>query len=72
MTRKCEVCGCEIPQERLDIIPETTVCVNCTAEEKVEGLMVFTHKTAPSIVIFHPGEKEAIRRAKRFSTRARK
>jgi len=67
----CEICGSKIPQERLDIIPETTVCVNCTTEERVEGLMVFQHKTAPSIVIFRPNEKEAIRRAKRFNTRAR-
>lgn len=71
MIRKCEICDSEIPQERLDVIPETRVCVNCTTEERVEGMMVFDHKTAPRIVIFHPSEKEAIRQAKRFGTRAR-
>jgi len=71
MNSVCEVCGYDIPQERLDVLPETKVCVNCTTEEKVQGLMVWSHKTAPCIVIFHPSEKEAIRRAKRFDARAR-
>ncbi|HHX45310.1 MAG TPA: hypothetical protein GX714_15180 [Chloroflexi bacterium] len=28
----CEVCGVEIPAERLEIMPETTLCVNCASK----------------------------------------
>ena len=28
----CEKCGEKIPQERLNIVPETTVCVRCASE----------------------------------------
>jgi len=28
----CEVCGVEIPVERLEIMPETTLCVNCASK----------------------------------------
>lgn len=28
----CEKCGEAIPQERLDIVPETTLCVRCAGE----------------------------------------
>ena len=27
--RKCEFCGCSIPQERLTILPQTKRCVEC-------------------------------------------
>lgn len=26
----CEICGAEIPHERLEILPETTTCVKCS------------------------------------------
>ena len=25
----CEECGCELPIERLEVLPETTLCVRC-------------------------------------------
>jgi DnaK suppressor protein len=28
----CEMCGAEIPAERLEIMPETTVCVRCAGK----------------------------------------
>ncbi|MGI5917147.1 MAG: TraR/DksA C4-type zinc finger protein [Anaerolineae bacterium] len=33
----CEKCGMPIPQERLDIMPETTFCVRC-ASEREQGI----------------------------------
>lgn len=29
MTRRCEICGREIPQKRLDAIPSATLCAPC-------------------------------------------
>jgi DksA/TraR C4-type zinc finger protein len=26
----CRICGAEIPQERLEVIPDTMVCVKCS------------------------------------------
>ncbi len=28
--RRCSTCGAEIPKERLEVIPDTLVCVGCS------------------------------------------
>ena len=33
--KKCRICGCEIPKERLEVIPDTEVCVRCS--KKIGG-----------------------------------
>ena len=33
-TTECEVCGAEIDHDRLEILPETTMCVHC--RERIE------------------------------------
>jgi len=33
-TRRCEVCGEPIPPERLEVVPDTTVCVSCKGAEE--------------------------------------
>jgi hypothetical protein len=37
---ECLVCGGAIQPGRLEIMPDTTVCVSCTTVEKILGLMV--------------------------------
>ena len=32
MSQKCECCGAVIPAERLEVLPETRVCVSCASE----------------------------------------
>ncbi len=34
-TKHCRVCGAAIPEERLQVIPDTLVCVNCS--KKIGG-----------------------------------
>jgi hypothetical protein len=29
-TRPCQRCGTEIPAERIEVLPETRLCVNCS------------------------------------------
>lgn len=29
-TKHCRICGAEIPPERLEVIPDTLVCVKCS------------------------------------------
>ena len=31
---KCEVCGAEIPAERLQAVPDTTMCVPCQRQRE--------------------------------------
>jgi hypothetical protein len=33
--KHCRICGREIPRERLEVIPDTLVCVNCS--KKIGG-----------------------------------
>lgn len=40
MERICKSCGNTIPQERLDVLPDTEVCVNCSTEKRKIGYMV--------------------------------
>ena len=41
----CELCGSEIPPERLEVLPDTTTCVKCSqtkpySQEEILGLDV--------------------------------
>ena len=68
---KCFDCGNEIPEARLQAVPDTDYCVKCADKhtEPVVGRMIYNHKTAGE-VIFARG-KENIRRLNREYERAR-
>lgn len=68
---KCESCGSEIDPIRLEILPNTKTCTGCSTEQKRVGFLVFSHKTAPDIVMVDGGDKEAVRIARRGYERAR-
>lgn len=67
----CSICGMVIPNERLEILPETDVCVLCTSEPKKLGIPSYGHKTGGSVVIIDPREQETLRRAKNQYRRTR-
>lgn len=66
----CEICHAKIPEERLEVFPNTRRCVRCSEVKRVEGLMDYGHKTAPQLVIL-PDNPEAKRRAYRVFRRDR-
>lgn len=66
----CIKCRQPIPPERLEALPETTVCVGCSDVKRVLGLLDFSHKTAPVLVML-PDDEEQRRRAFRAYRRAR-
>ena len=47
----CKKCGKEIPQERLEILPNTTTCVACSTVKRVKGNMVFEKKMASELIL---------------------
>jgi len=69
--RLCFKCKCVIPMERLDVLPETQTCVQCSGVEKYVGAMVYDHKTAGRLAYVNPKNKEAVETLKRFVNRAR-
>ena len=69
--KKCICCDCEIPVERIEILPHTQHCVKCSTEPKKVGYNDFYHKTAPELCIVDPTNKEDLRRAKRQYWRRR-
>lgn len=71
MIRYCVKCRQAIAAERLEILPETFTCVECSTVQKYIGAMVFDHKTAPRLVHLRPENKEAVETLKRFVNRAR-
>lgn len=67
----CSCCNSPIPQERLDILPETLTCVKCSRVQKYVGANVFTHKTAPTLVFFRGEDKENLRQLSNLVMRRR-
>lgn len=62
MHKFCDRCKKIIPAARLEVLPDTTTCVKCSTEEKVQGVMIFDHKTAP-VLSFLPKDPEQRRQA---------
>lgn len=69
--KTCSKCNVIIPLERLEILPNTQTCVNCSTEKRKIVFNVYDHKTAPSLVIIAGEDEEAIRLATRAHFRAR-
>lgn len=63
----CEKCGAIIPSERLEVLPNTVRCVNCSNVKARVGFMEPTSSkgTASEITIIDPADEEALRLAKR-------
>ena len=66
----CLICNQPIPLERLEAIPNTQFCVKHVPNTKPLGFLVYSHKTAPELMIIPP-TPEAIRQARRAHRRAR-
>lgn len=69
----CMRCKNPIPSDREEFILLTnkpSLCVQCSTEQPVRGLMDYGHKTAPQLVIL-PNNKEVQRIAERAFRRAR-
>lgn len=69
--RTCYKCKSVIPRERLEVLPDTQTCVQCSGVQKYVGAMIFDHKTAPRLAFVRPENKEAVQALKRFVNRAR-
>tara|TARA_R110001583_G_scaffold24366_1_gene88947 strand:+ start:1454 stop:1663 length:210 start_codon:yes stop_codon:yes gene_type:complete len=67
----CFDCGNEIPEARLDAVPDTDYCVNCADRHAppMVARMVYNHKTAGEVFIAKG--KENVRRLNREYERAR-
>jgi len=68
--RYCEVCKKQIPEERLEALPDTWRCVKCSNETKTQGVVEYGHKTAGVILIL-PKDSEQRRQVLRAYRRAR-
>lgn len=49
--RLCLDCGRVIPQERLEVLPETEVCVLCSKVERAIGFVIWDQKTPELVVV---------------------
>ncbi len=71
--RRCEKCEDIIPQERLEVLPNTQTCVKCSDLPNVVGFMVATAAkgTALELHMLTTDDTEAIRQAERAHRRSR-
>lgn len=69
--RTCIRCKKVIPRERLEVLPETHTCKECSTVQKYVGAMIFDHKTAPRLAYVRPENTQAVETLKRFVNRAR-
>jgi hypothetical protein len=70
---ECLNCGQPIPEERLEALPNVKFCVRCVDQygPKKVGFMVYSHKTAPELVVIDGRDSEALRQAERANNRNR-
>jgi hypothetical protein len=66
----CVKCLKSIPAERLEILPTTTCCVDCSTVQPIRGFMEYGHKTAGYLVVL-PDDPEQQRLAERCFRRER-
>ena len=69
--RTCARCKSFIPKSRLNVLPDTHTCVNCSGVQKYVGAMIYDHKTAGRLEFVRPENTEAIRTMSRFVNRGR-
>lgn len=62
-------CGAVIHELRLEF--GYTTCIGCSTEQKNRAFMMFSHKTAPDLVVVNGNDPEQIRMAEREYRRAR-
>lgn len=70
-TMRCFDCGENISEARLEALPDTEYCVNCSDKHtfKYQARMIYPHKTGGEIFIART--KEGARRLERESSRGR-
>jgi len=60
----CSRCKNPIPQERLDVVPDATMCVSCLKKAgdvpTKKGRLVFDHKTGGQLEVLSPKQFEAM------------
>ena len=67
----CLKCKKPIPQIRLEILPDTNTCKDCSTVATYVGFMDWNHKTAPELVMVSSSDTENLRRATRMNARSR-
>ncbi|MCI0465373.1 MAG: hypothetical protein L0Z62_51290 [Gemmataceae bacterium] len=69
-TRYCQLCKCEIPAERLEVMPETHLCVQCSARVGGEFELVAVRKNLGKQGSLKKGSEEVsvVKRRKRLPT----
>ena len=71
MMRTCAKCKQQISRARLEVLPDTHTCVNCSGVQKYVGAMIYDHKTAGRLEFVRPENKEAVHTLSRFVNRGR-
>jgi hypothetical protein len=70
--RSCVRCKTRIPQARLDILPDTHTCVQCSTVQRYVGCNIYTSKTTPELFYVRPENSTAVETHRREYRRARK
>ncbi len=68
---RCVTCDDEIPAGRLEVLPNTETCVQCSTVEKHVGFQIYAHKTAGEVMIVPGNDREGIRQARAVYQRKR-
>ena len=74
MAKECQSCGGQISEERLAVLPDTSVCTACAhlrPTPRVKGVTVYPHKTGSFIEVCTPElADKAIQATKRFGQKS--
>lgn len=68
---KCKACGINIPEARLEALPNVKTCVDHSDETPYFGLEVYPHKTGGFVIKTKLENQEQVRQMKRAYKRSR-
>ena len=68
---QCVKCNAIIPQERLDIFPDTIHCSKCSTTKKVVARNIYSHKTGFDTFIVPAEDKNKVNTLMREYNRGR-
>ena len=67
----CKKCGGTVTENRLRLLPRTTVCARCSTEQPVLTFPMYSGKNTSDLCVVLPTDKEAVRQAVRAFRRSR-
>lgn len=70
-TRNCIECGVQIPKERIEVLPETQTCVNCSKVTAKIAITAWNDLTS-ELIIIEPEQADILKNLEKKEKKSKK